>query len=914
MKLVSKLILAVMMISSFAVTAKADDYLTPKREMRSAWVATVWSLDWPTTKVTSTGNETQIAAQQKELTTMLDSMQTNNMNAINLQVRSMCDAFYQSSYEPWSSYISGTRGLDPGYDPLTFAVEECHDRGMECHAWVNPYRYTTGTAWSTDLDKELEASGMLLTTGSYKILNPGNADARKRIVDVCREIVANYDIDGILFDDYFYISGTDYTQDEDLYNEYLAEGGTLGQADWRRYNVNQMIADVYNMIQEVKPWVRFGVSPAGVACTDADVASSYGITPSPGSDWQYNDIYSDPIAWISSHTVDFISPQIYWTIGNSTDYSAVAPWWSMVADTFGRHFYSSHSITSLTSSSTAVNSIDVGLTKLEANLINQTLATGPNNGNFDEYADQIIINRESSLDGAPGSIFYSAKYLYKTAPLFSHYLRTSVFTKPALLPAMTWKTGTNPGLVTGLTESNNRLTWNSYDNVRYTVYAVPSTVADADFTPDIEYLLGVSYDTEYEIPADKQSGYKYAVAVLDRMGNEYSAAFAGVTIGQLAAATIVSPSDGDITSDPFTLTWNVVANATSYQVEMSTVADFSSDVYTVETTETSVTTTAIDGMSNGDTLYWRVRSKANNYNDGVSVTSTIVPQILEITYPSNLETGVSVNPNITWIADGQVNYTLEIATSSSFDDSYIEYIAESTTGSCQVPAFTLESYKTYYARVSVTVDGIEKKSNIVTFTTEELAITTPVFAYPKEGGNFYSEDKITFVRQDGVSYYYLELASSSSFPRTKYVETLTDFAYQSAAGGDIKISSSNLEEGTTYYIRATATYNSSEGVSKTDYTDIVSFTYGGTGSGIEDNISETSIQVIGTDNPILKVSIANSADMYAEVYNILGVSQGVLYNGSVTGSVELPLASLSNGIYLIAVNINGVTETVKFIK
>lgn len=914
MKLVSKLILAVMLISSFAFTVKADDYLTPKREMRSAWVATVWSLDWPTTKVTSTGNTTQIAAQQAELTTMLDSMQLNNMNAINFQVRSMCDAMYKSSYEPWSSYLSGTRGLDPGYDPLEFAVDECHSRGMECHAWVNPYRYTSSTDWGTDMDEELEASGMLLTTGSYKILNPGRADARERIVTVCREIVTNYDIDGILFDDYFYISGTAFTQDEDLYNEYLEEGGTLGQADWRRANVNLMIKEVYEMIQEVKPWVRFGVSPAGVACSDSDVASSYGITPCPGSDWQYDDIYSDPIAWISSHTVDFISPQIYWTIGNSTDYSTVAPWWSMVADTFGRHFYSSHSITSLTSSSTAVNSIDAGLSKLEASLMNQTLASGPNNGNFDEYADQVMINRESSLDGAPGSIFYSAKYLYKTAPLFSHYLKTSVFSMPSLLPAMTWKVGTNPGLVEDLTLNNNTLTWSAYDNVRYTVYAVPTTVADADFAQEIDYLLGISYETTYEIPADKQSGYKYAVVVLDRMGNEYSAVFEGVTIGELAAPSIVSPSAGAVTSDPFTLTWSAVANATSYQVELSTTEDFSSDVNTVTTTETSATTAAIEGMSNGDILYWRVRSKANNYNDGVSVTSTIIPQILEISYPTDLETGISVEPNITWSADGVTAYTLEIASSSTFSDSYIIHTAESTTGSYQVPEYTLESYKTYYARVTVTIDGIEKVSDTTTFTTEELEVAIPVFSYPKESGYFYSDDRITFVRQDGVTYYYLELATTSSFPRTKYVETLSNFAYQSALGSDITISSSYLEEGTTYYIRAYATYNSSEGVSKTDYTDVVSFIYGGIGSGVEDNISETSIQVVGVDNPVLKIAVANSANIYAEVYNMLGRSQGVLYNGNVTGSIELPLTSLSKGIYIVAVKINGETKTIKFIR
>ena len=192
-KKICNLLAIVMLLASF--TAQAATYGTPKRELRSAWVATVWALDWPKTTVSSTGNANEINKQKNQLTELLDSLKNNNMNAIYFQVRSMCDAMYKSSYEPWSSYLVSSRGMDPGWDPLQFAVEESHKRGMECHAWVNPYRFSTGTNWNTEQDQKLRNDGMLLTYGSTVILNPGLKATRERIVDVVKEIVKNYDVD-----------------------------------------------------------------------------------------------------------------------------------------------------------------------------------------------------------------------------------------------------------------------------------------------------------------------------------------------------------------------------------------------------------------------------------------------------------------------------------------------------------------------------------------------------------------------------------------------------------------------------------------------------------------------------------------------------------------------------------------------
>ena len=176
----------------------------PKREWRSLWLTTVWCIDWPSSQGISSSHQSN---QKKEMIAYLDLLAEMKMTSTCFQVRSMCDAMYKSSYEPWSSYLTGERGVDPGWDPLAFVVEECHKRGIECYAWVNPYRWSTGSEWNTEQDQQLHADGMILTYNTTKILNPAMKESRERIVNVCKEIITNYKIDGILFDDYFYPNG-----------------------------------------------------------------------------------------------------------------------------------------------------------------------------------------------------------------------------------------------------------------------------------------------------------------------------------------------------------------------------------------------------------------------------------------------------------------------------------------------------------------------------------------------------------------------------------------------------------------------------------------------------------------------------------------------------------------------------------
>ena len=493
------------------VCANADE--ARKREMRAAWVATVYRIDWPT----SVNNPT---VQKNELNAYLDNFQAQNINAIYLQVRPMCDALYQSSYEPWSSYLTGTRGKDPGYDPLEYAVEQCHARGIECHAWINPYRWSTGTDWNTPQDQALKASGMLLsyTNGSTTttILNPGLPETRQRICDIIEEIITNYDVDGIVFDDYFYPNGIPTTNKAEDYNLWNNSNVDMTFADWRRNNVNMMVRDVYNMIQETKPEVRFGISPAGVAGTASTSAYQHGVTPCPtGSDWQYNGIFSDPLAWLEQGTIDYISPQLYWKTTHSTNpFGPLTQWWSYIAKHYGRHHYASHSISFLAEGSNTSSS-------------------------WAEIVKQINYSRQYTEDNAPGVVLYSAKNINGNnggVGGLGNYLLANAFQYRAMIPAVTWKTAPGYGAPADLAQDGATLTWSLQNGtlVKYSVYAVPAdiTVEQAMSTAydgiKSDYLLGVTYKPEYFLPSAYQSGYWYAVCVIDGYGNESEPAYLGI--------------------------------------------------------------------------------------------------------------------------------------------------------------------------------------------------------------------------------------------------------------------------------------------------------------------------------------------------------------------------------------------------
>lgn len=841
-------LLVMLLLAAWIMQAWA--YGIPKREFRSAWIATVWCLDWPSQGAGAT-------KQKEQMDRLLDSLQVNNFNAVNFQVRSMCDAMYQSSLEPWSSFLTGHRGQDPGFDPLQYVIEGCHKRGMECHAWVNPYRWSTGTDWNTPQDQELKEGGWLLTYGSTIILDPGQQRTIDRIVAVCREIITNYDVDGILYDDYFYPQNIPTDASAEDYGEWQASGTTLSFADWRRDNVNRMVQAVYDMIQETRPDVRYGISPAGVAATSAAVANKYGVEPCPaGSDWQYNGIFSDPLAWLAAQSIDYISPQVYWPIGATADYGKITPWWGKVANKFGRQVYISSSISSLNNSSGEVQ--------------------------YKEYANEVELNRTSSLDNSPGAIFYSCKYLYTlNSYSLAHYLKNTVFTRPALPPAMPWKQGCNPGEVQNLSRTGNSISWEGYDNVRYTVYAFPMTMNKNTFTGQIDFLLGMTYEPSFDLPEQYQQGYQFAVCVLDRVGNEWAPAFLSVELDQLENPLPISPSDGAVVDAPFNFSWHPVLGATSFLVELANSPDFSYVVESVRVTSTEASSQLFNKLSHGTKQYWRVQSCADSCYSGVSAVLSFTPMLLTITNPADGSEDLDVPVTVQWYTCGSNEAAmLQVASDDQF--THLIFTGTSTSGSLVVPDELLEPGNTYFARVILTVDGVTMISNVVRFSVSHAAAR---FEIPIDGGELYKDQHITLKPQTWATSYVIEVSpSETTWGRTRFIETLKNGQFASTLpAGEIKVNSKLMEDGTTYYARCKTSYLDFDGNTHTTaYGPIISFVYR--------NKSSLAGDVNGDGE-------VNIADVNAVIDMIL--SDNTLFAGDVNGDGEVNIADINALIDMI---------------
>ena len=578
-----------------------------KREMRTVWVATVSNIDWPQTRGSSA---TVIAQQKKQLTDMLDGFVMANMNGICLQVRPMADAFYPSSYEPWSSYLTGTRGKNPGWDPMAFAVEECHKRGLEFHAWVNPYRFSnsSGNDCNTAIDQEIKASGILMQVDNQMVFNPALQASRDRLLNVCREMIENYDIDGIIFDDYFYPgNGTPTNSSAPDYALWQQSGSGMTIANWRRANVNEMVRQMYEMVQEVRPGVKFGIGPAGVAGTASTSASQHGVTPCPtGSDWQYNQIYSDPLAWLEDGTIDYISPQLYWKCNHSTNpFGPLTQWWSYVANHFGRHHYASHNIYFMENTNTQAD--------------------------WDEIIQQIRYSRQYNLDNAPGVNFYSAKYINGPKCYgLANYLAQQIFIKPAIPPAMTWKEHTVYGAPADAVSNGTTLSWTGVSEraqIKYAVYAIPNNTVLEDIQSTqyggikSDYLIGLTYDTSYTLPTEYRDGYWYAVTIIDGWNNENTPAYINAPAGDAEEVTLRSPLGTILTQWQTTFSWTAAENAT-YTFQIASDYEFGNILISRSKISTTSVVMSLSSLQSSTTYYWRVITSQNGHFDKPSQYST----------------------------------------------------------------------------------------------------------------------------------------------------------------------------------------------------------------------------------------------------------------------------------------------------
>lgn len=359
----------------------------PKREMRAVWIASVNNIDWPS-KSGLTTNE-----QQQELIWMLNLAKEYHLNAIVLQVRPATDAFYPSTYEPWSQWLTGKQGVAPNpyYDPLEFAVNECRKRGLDIHLWLNPYRAETDTtklALSENHPYNRNPE-WFVTYGKMRYFNPGLDETRNHVTRVVADLVRRYDIDAIHMDDYFYpyrIAGIEFPDSTAFANN--PRGFEPNQKDdWRRNNVDMIIKQIHDSIKSVKPHVEFGISPFGVWRNESkDPIGSKtraGVT-------NYDDLFADILKWQKEGWIDYVTPQIYWHIGMEVaDYSVLADWWSH--NTYGCQLYIGQ----------AWYRIDP---KSKVDSWQQS----------DEIIRQLVVNRKTA--NIAGSMYFSAKTM-KNNPL-----------------------------------------------------------------------------------------------------------------------------------------------------------------------------------------------------------------------------------------------------------------------------------------------------------------------------------------------------------------------------------------------------------------------------------------------------------------------------------------------------------------
>ncbi|MDR1526337.1 MAG: family 10 glycosylhydrolase [Dysgonamonadaceae bacterium] len=861
-----------------AVVANLTPAQSPKREVRATWLSTVWTLDWPSGVVpAATGNneaarETMRNTQKAGLIAVLNKLQAAHFNTVFFQVRGMSDAFYQSQYEPWSQYLSSTRGADPGWDPLAYIVEEAHKRGIEVHAWLNPYRYSTSPESHGNLDTDYAKlhPDWLLTyaDGVTKILNPGLPEVRQRICDVVEDIITHYDVDGIVFDDYFYVSGTTNAMDQNQYQAYNPNG--LSREDWRRENVNQMVREVQARINSLKPYLTFGISPAGVAASDADVAAKYGVDPAPGSDWQYSSIYSDPLAWLKDGSIDYISPQIYWSIATGS-YSKLSPWWSKVANRFGRHFYSS-------------NSVSVG---------NLTV----------EFPAEVQLNRDADLNGVTGAVFFRTN---NTTQAAYNALKATVYQQPALRAAYGWKTAPTQTLADNLSLSGQNLTWTYAGNdVRYSIYAVPNANRnDADAFTSSNYLQAISYTKSYTLPAGISAAtHKIAVAVYDRYGNEFPPRVLGEPAESLAAAPLIYPADNaENVVLPALFTWDSANAADGYVWELSADAGFTQPIASRETKTAEFYAGLQSNIQENTTYYWRVKSLKANAPVAVSDIRSFSGTKFKITSPADATTNVSMTPEFSWtnIGPGAV-YILEISAKSGF--SPLTYTAEVQTTTASVPSGVLSTATTYYARVRATLGAIQAISERIYFVTEEVPVPVPVLVSPSDGATLTGNAiEVSWQPQESKGFR-AELSKISTFPsRETTLKSVDPFVYSTVYN--------DLNAG-TYYIRVRA--KDSGGLTEPSSHVTVYLT------GLPDHITEVGATEScynyydAAGNGYLVINNARSASVVVAIYSVAGVRLHQQTYRIDAGKNILPvdLTPYAKGVYLIRVHTGSIEKTLK---
>ena len=462
-----------------------------RREFRGIWVATVGNIDWPSRPGLSAWE------QQGELITILNRAVALNMNAIIFQIRPGADALYLSRIEPWAEFLAGQMGVppQPAYDPLKFAIQEAHKRGLELHAWFNPYRARYSGAKSDISATHIAAQRPELVRkyGSFLWMDPGDPAVRKRTTDVIVDVVKRYDVDGVHIDDYFYPYIENDSQGKPIdfpdsvsWSRYLRKGGKLSRADWRRSNVDSLVRQLYRSIKATKPSVKFGVSPFGIWRP----GHPEGIA---GLD-AYTELYANSRKWLNNGWLDYIAPQLYWHTRRTTQsYSRLLEWW-VKENTHHRHVW-------------------VG------NFTSRVGTTTPDQWDAQELLKQIQLTR--AQNGATGNIHFSARAFLRDPDSVVEKLKAGPYSDVALVPASRWldkKVPARPSITLNVQKENGGTVVNldAGKETRPWLWTVRTRFASGWTTQIVPGWVTAHYVSFRNAPAAEE----VFVTAVDRNGNE----------------------------------------------------------------------------------------------------------------------------------------------------------------------------------------------------------------------------------------------------------------------------------------------------------------------------------------------------------------------------------------------------------
>ncbi|MEG0471454.1 MAG: family 10 glycosylhydrolase [Solibacillus sp.] len=498
--------LVLLLLTPVLTNQKATADSLPKNEMRAAWISSVLNIDMK-------AGMTQAQYTQWAQST-LDKLKAANYNAVIFQVKPLNDALYASELAPWSSYITGKKqGTNPGFDPLQIMLDEAHKRGLELHAWVNPYRVTMASQTLSDLAADNVARknpSWVVKYGKQYYLNPGLPEVQNYLVSTIKELVSNYDIDAVHMDDYFYpykIKGETFP-DQQTFKKYGSSFNKI--EDWRRNNVNELVGNVYASINEIKPHVQYGISPFGIwrnKGQDATGSNTNGMS-------NYDDLYADTRQWMKDGNIDYITPQIYWSRSNkAANYSVLLDWWGREVETYAK-----------------VHPVNLYIGMADYKVGNDSDVAWKNKT---ELTNQVIANRANK--NTQGQMHFSLKSINNNALGYAPYLKQQLYNYKALTPATVWKDSTVPLYPTDVKlskeSSGMKLTItdeNSTQPRKYVIYRFDGTKEGS--YEGVKNIVDVVYNTQgntvyVDTTANKHKVYTYGIKSISATGVESKTAF-----------------------------------------------------------------------------------------------------------------------------------------------------------------------------------------------------------------------------------------------------------------------------------------------------------------------------------------------------------------------------------------------------